>query len=244
MRLSKWSELGEDLYVGKTIIGIRYLSKEEADQLGLYQRAPVLKLSNGVEILPLQDDECNSAGALGQLFYFKGERKTGQYVGSVLPTASLNHEEYEKKLYANETGEKRRLRDEAYCLSVKEECRNNSHFGTYTKAERGYITLHVYDTGDYQCFNLRQNPIEEPKEGWTYWGEVEVNKRNHSLLEDEAVFLVGVADEAERKIVGDLIWAHSKFSMERIFLGGNMIEEHIKDEYFLVQLNLLKEKDK
>ena len=50
--------------LGKTIVAIRYLTQEEADGLGWYEKSLVLVLNDGSYIFPSQDDEGNGAGAL------------------------------------------------------------------------------------------------------------------------------------------------------------------------------------
>ena len=125
MKLSKWIRIGEELYVGETIVGVRYLTPEEADIYGFWTRSPVLVLSNGVEITPLQDDEGNSGGALGQILPWNGEG--GQsYCGSILPTVPRAFEDYQSKMYSNETPERaseREDEEERYIKSVILECK-------------------------------------------------------------------------------------------------------------------------
>lgn len=50
--------------VGRTITAVRYLSTEEASDLGWYGRCVVLTLDDGTQIYPAADDEGNNAGAL------------------------------------------------------------------------------------------------------------------------------------------------------------------------------------
>ena len=111
MKLSKWEDLGKQVYVGQTIVGIRYMTVEEAG--GFYNRPPVLLLSNGLEIVPLQDDEANNGGALGQMFTHPetGER----FCASVLPVASMHSE-------AEISSVERDKREDHYIRCVVEEC--------------------------------------------------------------------------------------------------------------------------
>lgn len=50
--------------VGRKIKSVRYLSAEEAENLGWYSRSVVIELDNGTLIWPSSDDEGNNAGAL------------------------------------------------------------------------------------------------------------------------------------------------------------------------------------
>lgn len=59
-----WSALAAKVLVGRTIVGARYLSREEADRLGWYGRSIVFELDNGQLVWPSSDDEGNNAGSL------------------------------------------------------------------------------------------------------------------------------------------------------------------------------------
>jgi hypothetical protein len=59
-----WTEIAREQLLGKKIIGVRYMTKEEADQLGWDNRPIVLLLDDGNTIYPSQDDEGNGPGAL------------------------------------------------------------------------------------------------------------------------------------------------------------------------------------
>ena len=48
--------------IGRTIVGIRRLSREELDDMDWYGDVPVLILDNGTEILASQDSEGNGPG--------------------------------------------------------------------------------------------------------------------------------------------------------------------------------------
>ena len=50
--------------VNRKIIGVRYMTKSEADECGWYSRPVVMQLDNGVMIFPAADDEGNNGGAL------------------------------------------------------------------------------------------------------------------------------------------------------------------------------------
>jgi hypothetical protein len=59
-----WTEIAREQLLGKKIVGVRYMTKEEADQLGWDNRPIVLLLDDGIAIYPSQDDEGNGPGAL------------------------------------------------------------------------------------------------------------------------------------------------------------------------------------
>lgn len=53
---------------GRKIVGVRYLTEEERDDLGWFSRPVVIFLDNGEYIFPMSDDEGNDAGALATSF--------------------------------------------------------------------------------------------------------------------------------------------------------------------------------
>jgi len=59
-----WTDIAKAQLLGKKIVEVRYLSQEEADDLGWYERCVVIHLDDGNIILPSSDDEGNSAGAM------------------------------------------------------------------------------------------------------------------------------------------------------------------------------------
>ena len=50
--------------VGKTIVAVRQMTKDEVEAKGWYRAAPVLHLSDGTHLYPSSDEEGNNAGAL------------------------------------------------------------------------------------------------------------------------------------------------------------------------------------
>ena len=48
--------------IGRKIIGVRYLTQEELDEMDWYGRVPVILLDDGTEIVASQDDEGNGPG--------------------------------------------------------------------------------------------------------------------------------------------------------------------------------------
>jgi hypothetical protein len=60
----KWTEEAKKLLVGKKVIGVRYLTKAEAEQHGWYSRPLVIFLEGGLIVYPSSDEEGNDGGAL------------------------------------------------------------------------------------------------------------------------------------------------------------------------------------
>lgn len=60
----KWTEEAKKLLMGRKIVAVRYMSKEEAEDMGWYSRGVVLQLDDGNLVFPSADDEGNNAGAL------------------------------------------------------------------------------------------------------------------------------------------------------------------------------------
>jgi hypothetical protein len=61
---SYWEKHATKNLVGKKIVMARYMSKEEAENMGWYSRPVVLQLNDGSIIFPSMDDEGNNGGAL------------------------------------------------------------------------------------------------------------------------------------------------------------------------------------
>ncbi len=60
----KWTQYAHKHLVGRKITNVRYLSQEEADNLGWGKRCVVLHLNDGSLIFPSKDDAGNDAGTL------------------------------------------------------------------------------------------------------------------------------------------------------------------------------------
>jgi len=60
----RWTKVARDILLNRTITGVRYMNKEEADVFGWYKRPLSFHLDNGVWITASQDDEGNDGGAL------------------------------------------------------------------------------------------------------------------------------------------------------------------------------------
>ena len=60
----EWTTKVNDFLINRKIVGVRYLTNEEADDMGWYSRPVALLLDNGVWLYPSADDEGNDGGAL------------------------------------------------------------------------------------------------------------------------------------------------------------------------------------
>ena len=59
-----WNEFAKKHLVGKRIASVRYMSKEEADQMGWHSRPLAIIFTDGSFIFPSMDDEGNDGGTL------------------------------------------------------------------------------------------------------------------------------------------------------------------------------------
>lgn len=60
----EWNEAAKKLLVGKKIVKVGYLLKEETEGLGWMYSSLAIELDDGTVIWPSRDDEGNDAGAL------------------------------------------------------------------------------------------------------------------------------------------------------------------------------------
>ena len=60
----KWQNSTRKLLVGKTIKHVRYLTDDEMEQTGWYNRPIALILSDSSILIPQSDDEGNDGGAM------------------------------------------------------------------------------------------------------------------------------------------------------------------------------------
>ena len=61
----RWETTANKILLGRKIVKIQWLTKEEANKgFGWYSRPVVLQLDDGTEIIPQRDDEGNDGGAL------------------------------------------------------------------------------------------------------------------------------------------------------------------------------------
>jgi hypothetical protein len=63
-REAYWTEVAKKQLLGKTITGVRYLSRIEAKRLGWDSRPVMFQLNDGNVFFAAQDDEGNGPGAL------------------------------------------------------------------------------------------------------------------------------------------------------------------------------------
>lgn len=59
-----WTKEAEEQLLGRKIVKVRYMSRDEADDLGWYSRPVVMQLDDGNLIYCSCDDEGNDGGAL------------------------------------------------------------------------------------------------------------------------------------------------------------------------------------
>jgi hypothetical protein len=59
-----WNEVAQKLLLGKKIVSVRYMSKEEMDDMGWYVRTVAFQTEDGLWFFPSRDDEGNDGGAL------------------------------------------------------------------------------------------------------------------------------------------------------------------------------------
>lgn len=59
-----WSNVAASVLLGRKIVAVRYLDKDETDRLGWHGRSVVIHLDNGRMVWASRDDEGNDAGAL------------------------------------------------------------------------------------------------------------------------------------------------------------------------------------
>ena len=60
----RWNKVASDLLAGRTIVGVRYMTTQEAKQLDWKDRALLLALDDGTVLYASQDEEGNGPGAL------------------------------------------------------------------------------------------------------------------------------------------------------------------------------------
>ena len=59
-----WNEVAQKLLLGKKIVNVRYMTKEEMAQMGWYVRTVAFQTEDGLWFFPSRDDEGNDGGAL------------------------------------------------------------------------------------------------------------------------------------------------------------------------------------
>lgn len=61
---NRWTEIAEKRVLGKQIVAVEYISDEEADHMGWYNRPVAFKLNDGSWLYSQCDDEGNDGGAM------------------------------------------------------------------------------------------------------------------------------------------------------------------------------------
>ena len=61
---NKWLKIASDQLVGRKIVAVHYMSKEEREDYGWYKRPLVIKLDDGNSIFPSVDEEGNDGGVM------------------------------------------------------------------------------------------------------------------------------------------------------------------------------------
>ena len=60
----QWADEVSEKLVGRKIVKIRYMTKEEISDCNFWSAPVILKLDDGTMLYPMQDDEGNGAGSL------------------------------------------------------------------------------------------------------------------------------------------------------------------------------------
>jgi hypothetical protein len=60
----QWADEVSAKLVGRKIVSVRYMTKEEVKDCAWFNSAVILKLDDGTLLYPMADDEGNNAGAL------------------------------------------------------------------------------------------------------------------------------------------------------------------------------------
>ena len=78
----KWTRFAYDILVGRKIVNVQYLSKQDCENMGWDESGIALILDNGDTVIVQQDDEGNGPGSLFLLRGFEEE---------IIPTISVEH---------------------------------------------------------------------------------------------------------------------------------------------------------
>jgi hypothetical protein len=62
--MNRWEQIARQLLLNKKIVDVRYLTKEEAEDLGWDERVVAFQTEDGLWFFPSRDDEGNGGGAL------------------------------------------------------------------------------------------------------------------------------------------------------------------------------------
>lgn len=60
----RWTKFAADRLVGRTIKSVSYMTDEERELQGWYQKPLVIELDDGSVLFPISDDEGNGPGSL------------------------------------------------------------------------------------------------------------------------------------------------------------------------------------
>ena len=87
MTEKEWIKQASEELVGRKIVKVEWLPKDDAKKFGWHKRPIVLVLENGGYLFPMQDDEGNDGGALAT----SSEMETW-------PVLSIDHDKMVKRL--------------------------------------------------------------------------------------------------------------------------------------------------
>tara|TARA_R100001443_G_scaffold90_9_gene360 strand:- start:972 stop:1256 length:285 start_codon:yes stop_codon:yes gene_type:complete len=59
-----WTKLAGNVLLGKKIVHVKYMSQEEAEEFGWFNRPVAFKLDDGTWVIAQSDDEGNDGGVL------------------------------------------------------------------------------------------------------------------------------------------------------------------------------------
>lgn len=59
-----WEDIAKGLLLNKRIVRVRYLTKQESEDMGWYERSIAFQTHDGLWFFPSRDDEGNGGGAL------------------------------------------------------------------------------------------------------------------------------------------------------------------------------------
>ncbi|MCP4437092.1 MAG: hypothetical protein GY913_21680 [Proteobacteria bacterium] len=82
--VTNWTDYAAKHLLGRTIVGVRYLTKAEAEDLGWHRASLVIVLDDNTILFPSSDDEGNSAGVLF------GQKGAAELTFPVVPTIDHN----------------------------------------------------------------------------------------------------------------------------------------------------------
>ena len=84
MSFTDWTEIAKTVMLGKKIVKVGYISKEEAEEYMWNVRGVWFQLDDGTRLICMKDDEGNDAGVLAYL---------NEGVDSVLPVIDFEYED-------------------------------------------------------------------------------------------------------------------------------------------------------